>query len=270
MSIKTKKERTDATSMQHTCYLYAPLLQQFRSNLKKDVGNSAQTWIPFECSLLFRYEFATLTTHTRYIFVAILLYCGMRGIDEIPTDTAFLANTFSVDARTIPKSLEELKICGLLLERKKERLEKEQTEREKEGASARVSVSSENHSENGSKNQSKEAVQNIIERTTSEFTLDECKRYVKEEISNGASISNPNALAMSMYKTGTSDSFIKARLYPEQAELEQYGQPIQFTDNPCSVCFGGKQADIGDNRFGKCLHCRNEKGQPTGSEPITV
>ena len=256
--------------MQHICYLYAPLLQQFRSNLKKDVGNSAQTWIPFECSLLFRYEFATLTTHTRYIFVGILLYCGLRGIDEIPEDTAFLANTLSVDARTIPKSLEELKNAKLLLERKKEREEKEQTDRKKETPAARVSVNDEKLSKTESENEEKEVGQiNGSGRKHSEFSLDECKKYVEAEIKDGRNIENPNALAMKLFNTGQSDSFIKARLYPQQAAVEQFGEPVQFSKYPCAVCFGAKQADIGDNRFGKCPHCKNEKGIATGFEPIS-
>jgi hypothetical protein len=269
MTRKTKNNNMDATSMQHICYLYAPLMQQFRSNLKKNVANSAQTWLPIECNLILRYEFATLTTHTRYIFVAILLYCGARGTDEIPEDTAFLANALAVDARTIPKSLEELKNAKLLLEREKEREEKEQTDRKKESASARVSVSSGNLSQNENENEEKEVVQKNGEGNTSSFSLEECRRYVEAEIKDGATIQNANALAMKLFKTGQADGFIKARLYPEQATLDQYGEPVKFSEYPCKVCFGAKQAEIDGNRFGKCTHCKNEKGQPTGFEPIS-
>lgn len=119
-----------AASLQQNCYKTVPLLRKFRSYLRKEVANLPQTWLPIECSLLIRYEFATLSPQTRYIFVAILLYCGARGVDEIPVDTRFLANALAVDERMLKKSLEELEISGLLLERKKDREDRKDTDRQ--------------------------------------------------------------------------------------------------------------------------------------------
>ncbi len=259
-----------ATKLQQICYKSVPILKDLRGYLRKDVANLPQIWMPIETNLIFRYEFATLSPQTRYIFVAILLFCGSRGVDEIPADTTFLASALNVDARMLKKSLEELEISGLLVERKKDREEKEQTDRQKESASARVSVNDEILSENEAENEEKEAVQKNGDGNGSQFSLEECLRYVEEEVRKGATIQNANALAMKLYKTGQSDSFIKARLYPKEAERDQYGDPTQFTDQPCSVCFGAKMADIEGKGYGKCPHCRNEKGEATGFEPSEI
>ncbi len=272
-----------AASVPHIRYLYAPLLQQFRGNLTKNVANSPQTWIPIECSLLVRYEFSTLSTHTRYIYVAILLYCGMRGTDEIPTDTAFLANALAVDARTIPKSLEELEKTKLLLERKKERREKEhptQTDGDdRNGAENGVGVvcdfksfsgtkpeaASENESESESENISdQKALESRSHR--SRFTLEDCLKYAKQS----DHVKNPNALANNLYQTGNGDAFIMAMLYPNEAKAEEakiYGQPIGFTNEPCSICFGAKMSDVDNKGYRKCVHCKDERGKSTGFEP---
>ncbi len=158
MANKTKKSEIDAASVQHQYdtdaasvkqirYLSAPLLQKFRANLNKNVANMPQTWLPMEVSLLIRYEFCTLSTHTRYIFVAILLHCAARGTDEIPVDTAFLANALAVDPRTIPKSISELENSKLLRERKTERAEGRDTDRQTEGVSVNIKNLSENEDE---------------------------------------------------------------------------------------------------------------------------
>lgn len=265
-SQRTRNER--ATNVQPVRYLFVPLLQQFRRHLRKDFTKSTpQTWIPVECSLLVRYEFATCSLQTRYIFVAILLYCGMRGTDEIPTDARFLSSSLGADARTIEKSLVELEKLDLLRERKKEREEKDrQTE------SSVVSVDSLNSfQEDSENNQSNE---NEKERLAnkSQFTIEECLKYVELCQSKGDDIKNAKALAMNLFKTGEADAFILSTLYPQQQEeidRETYGEPRQFSaDEPCRVCFGAKMANPDGKGFRKCEHCLDEKGKATGWNPL--
>lgn len=272
-SQRTRDEQ--ATNARRTRYLYAPIMQKFRGYLKKDVANAPQIWMPIECNLLFRYEFAACSLQTRYLFVAILLYCGARGTDEIPVDIRFLSNALNADARTIGKSLEELEIIGLLAERKKERgferEDKKDTDRQKETDENGVSVDSENLFQNESENQSKNGlVKKDSNGHLSQFTIEECLRYVEKCQSKGDAIKNPKALATNLYQTGTADSFILSTLYPEraaEAEREVYGEPVQFTDEPCRVCFGAKMSDADGKGFRKCVHCQNERGKSTGFEP---
>lgn len=290
MAKKPKKLSTDATSVQHICdtdatsvrhirYLYAPLLGKFRANLNKNVADMPQTWLPMEVSLLIRYEFCTLSTHTRYIFVAILLYCAARGTDEIPVDTAFLANALAVDARTIQKSISELENSKLLLERKKERspekeIEKD-TDRQKESVSVDDSNSFQNEdakreNENGLlKNGSSPETSNGKSKH-SQFSIEECLKYVEVCQSKGDKIENARALASHLHKSGEADAFIMATLYPVQQETldrEKFGAPIKFTNQPCSVCFGAKMADTDGKGYRACEHCKNERNKSTGFEP---
>ncbi len=257
-------------------YAFVPLSQQFRRHTKK---NDAKIWIPIECSLLIRYEFAALSPQTRYIFVAILLYCGMRGVDEIPLDTKFMASALIVDERTLKKSFDELLFSKLLLDREKEREKEKNTQTDRENAS-RVSVDSENLSEEEAeeKAEEKEVYKNEASSGNgsnensklSKFTIEECLRYVEKEIGDGATIQNPKALATKLFKTGEADSFIMARLYPDkqsEIDLQAFGEPRIFTDNPCSVCLGAKMADTDGAGYRKCEHCRNERGKATGLEP---
>jgi hypothetical protein len=47
------------------------------------------------------------------------------------------------------------------------------------------------------------------------FSREECLQYVLKLKEEGAAINNPNAYAMTLYKSGESDAFIRAKLYPE-------------------------------------------------------
>lgn len=301
--------------------LFVPIMQKFRGYLKKDVANAPQIWMPIECNLLFRYEFAACSLQTRYLFVAIVLYCGARGTDEIPVDIRFLANALNADARTIGKSLEELEKFGLLLERKKDRgFEREEfkdTDRQTESAGARVCVDDSNLSKTKAENQSSlsngnpprdvfnengnhsneslidvdarrvagsintSTHQSINQSTTrtseptgrgkhSEFSIEECLRYVEVCQSKGERVQSPKALARNLFDTGSSDAFIMQTLYPERAEereAKQFGAPIRFTTNPCATCFGAKLADTDGKGYRACPNCKNERGMTTGYEP---
>jgi hypothetical protein len=259
-------------------YTFAPLLQKFRQNLSKNVADSPQTWLPIETSLLIRYEFAALSPQTRYVFLAILLYCGARGTDEVPMDVRFLANALAVDERLLKKSLDELEFSKLLLEREKERREKkhtEQTDGENENgvvvggnfnSFSEPKAEAENQTENKAVfNKSDSAVSNKPSHL-SRFTMEECLKYAKQ--SDG--VKNPNALANNLYQTGNADAFIMAMLYPVDAlaaERETFGDPTKFTDEPCSICFGAKMSDVDGKGYRKCVHCKDERGKSTGFEP---
>jgi hypothetical protein len=282
MTTKTKKSRKNvanprrirdesATNPRRIRYAFAPILQQFREHTRK---NEARLWIPIETSLLTRYEFAALSPQTRYAFVAILLYCGANGIDEIPLDSKFMSKVLIIDERTLRKSFDELLFAKLLQERKEREIRKEQTDRQES-----VSVISENLSRNGSENKESflkedSTISNANGNSKhSQFTIEECLRYVEAEITKGATINNPKALARNLFNSGEADSFIRAALYPEQQkeiELKQFGEPTAFTDLPCSVCFGAKMADADGKGYRPCEHCRNERGKPTGYKPEEI
>lgn len=245
-----------AANAEQTGYLYVPLFNQFRRNLRRDfTKNEPSTWIPVECSLLVCYEFAACSLQTRYIFVAILLLCGMRGTDKIPADTRFLAKALAADARTIKKSIAELLDANLLLDREKDR-EIEKIRAPAERKSGAESVDSENFPQtNGHK---------------SEFSLEECFKYVEICKTKGENIRSAKGLANHLYKTGDADAFILATLYPkqlEEAEREIYGEPRQFSDEPCAVCFGSKMEVVEGRGARPCPNCKNEKGQNTGKQP---
>ena len=259
-----------------TRFLFVPYIRQMREKLRKDVGNTAQFWIPVETSLLIQYNFVTLLPHSRYIYVAILLHCGATGSEEIPTDTRFLANIFGVDERTISKSLDELENAKLLVERKKEREEKTHTTEQTDDSES-VVVSVDFNSFSGTKtkgeteNQSEEKTfgsnsDPAVNGNRSRFTLKDCLKYA--QASDG--VKNPNALANNLFQTGNADAFIMAMLYPndaKEADAKVYGQPINFKSEPCSICFGAKLADTDGKGYRKCVHCKNERGQATGFEP---
>lgn len=295
MTTKTKKLRKNvanvqptrdesATNVQRTRYAYAPILSEFRAHTKK---NEARLWIPIETNLISRYEFAACSLPTRYIFVAIVLYCAGNGIDEIPLDAKFMANVLVADPRTIEKSFVELLSKNLLQERIEKTDRKEKTDRQDapdapvcvddfnsfsesrngNGKSEEVFFTEDSaashqsakifESENGKANQSK-------------FSIEECKRYVELEIKDGASIANANALAMKLFKTGQSDAFIFSKLFPKEAALaaaQSFGEPIKFTNEPCSVCFGAKMSDTDGNGYRACANCKDERGKATGYEP---
>lgn len=243
------------TNAEQTGYLFVPLFNRFRRNLRRDfVKNESATWIPVECSLLVCYEFAACSLQTRYIFVAILLLCGMRGSDKIPADPRFLAKALAADRRTVEKSIRELLGANLLAERKTDREKDERrTDREKEAAAGA-----------GSDNLSK------TNGHRSQFSLEECLKYVQICETKGEKIISPKGLANHLYKTGDADAFILAALYPkklEEAEREIYGEPRRFLDEPCRTCFGSKMEVVEGKGARPCPNCKNEKGHSTGREP---
>ena len=275
-SPRTRDERaTNAQRVVHEPqtirYAYAPILQQFRAHTKK---NEARLWIPIETNLVSRYEFAACSLPTRYIFVAILLYCAGNGIDEIPLDAKFMSSVLVADFRTIEKSFVELLSKNLLQERK-ERIERiEQTDRQ-DTLEAAVSVSDLNlfeikeQSQNGLLKKELALVQTNGNKQ-SMYSIEECLKYVEFCQTKGEKIQSPKALANHLSKSGEADSFIMQTLYPKDAEaiaLETFGEPFEFINEPCTVCFGAKMADVDGKGFRACVNCINERGQATGKEP---
>ncbi len=92
-------------------YLYIPMMEEFFRNKRK---NDALVWIPVPCSLLFREDFQLICSQSRYIFVAFMLICGIRGKNEIPFNIKYLAQISGVDRRTMSKAIDEL-LCAKML-----------------------------------------------------------------------------------------------------------------------------------------------------------
>jgi len=86
----------------------------------------------------------------------------------------------------------------------------------------------------------------------------------------GEPVKNAKGLASHLYKTGEADAFILAALHPEKTrekEIEIYGEPRRFTDEPCSVCFGSKMEVVEGRGARPCPNCKNERNHSTGKQP---
>ncbi len=108
-----------------------------------------------------------------------------------------------------------------------------------------------------------------VRANKSKFSLDDCVRYAKTQ----PGITNPNGWAIKHHRTGESDAFILAALYPErlkEVNEEKYGAPRQFSTDICTNCFGAKMANQNGKGYSHCRHCQNEKGVSTGFEPFQV
>lgn len=277
VSPKIKRIRDEsATEPRRIRYAFAPILRQFRAHTRK---NEARLWIPIETNLISRYEFATLSPQCRYVFVAILLYCAGNGIDEIPLDAKFMSSVLSVDFRTIENSFVELLFQNLLQERKEREEKKEPTDRTDAAGAGAVCVVSENLFQDEAEAESR-SKSNLVKGDFagtlhgipkhSQFSLEECLKYVGICEGKGEKIQSPNALANHLFKSASADALIMATLYPErlaEAEAQSFGEPVKFSGEKCSVCFGVKLADPDGKGFRKCEHCKNERGKATGFEP---
>lgn len=256
-----------------------PRLQKFFKNKQK---NTSLMWIPVESALIFDTSFQELTIPTRAIFIQLLLLCGVHGNYEIPLNIKYLAGILGVNRCRIRSSLGELFSTGLCVEnttpRETERKERKEeystdsTERESVAAVERGVIS-----DFGIRNAdlgletTKADTKAESRNHNSNFTIEECLRYVEICRSKGEDIKNPKGLANHLFQTGNADAFILAALYPkkqEEIERETYGKPRQFTDEPCKSCYGAKMADTDGKGFRKCTHCRDEKGKATGFEPV--
>lgn len=263
-------------------------------------------WIKLYCSLLDDYEFAQLRDQTKFHAVGLMLLAS-RLNNKFPSDEPWLRakinatekidleklleieflevaedgkngkNTAAkkdINARKLQKtkadsasttfSYDEIPASA---EEKREEEMKTHTQ-QKRGDSAPelkteetvVCVNSENFSEkrNGHK---------------SEFSLEDCLAYVKICETKGEPVKNAKGLASHLYKTGEADAFILAALHPEKSrekEIEIYGEPRRFTDEPCTVCYGSKMEVVEGRGARPCPNCKNEKGHSTGKKPEGV
>jgi len=277
MKNETNAPRTRGKSAAnpHEKMLTVPLFNKFRAQVRREFAeDSAASWIPVECSLLIRYEFAACSLPTRYIFVAILLLCGLRGSDKVPANTRYLSNALAADERSIKKALAELIRANLLSEREQiERIDIKDTQTQTD-ETLLLSVNQFNPFKTENQNQNRDEKGNSTNGHSSKFSIDECLQYVEQCRRNGDNITNAQGLARSLFQSGTSDSFILAALYPERLAEQQaqqtreiYGEPVPFSDELCAVCFGAKMEIVKDKGARICEHCKDERGKPTGFEP---
>jgi hypothetical protein len=103
----------------------------------------------------------------------------------------------------------------------------------------------------------------------SEFSTDEIGRYVDHCIAQGQLVRNRAALITKLKQTGDADEFILEFLKPKEFALEKFGEPRKFHDTPCQVCFGSKMEIVKDKGSRLCPHCVDERGRPTGKEPLS-
>lgn len=261
-----------------------PKLQNFFKNKKK---NTSLIWIPVETALIFDTNFQQLSTPTKAVFLQLFLLCGVLGNCELPFNINYLSRMLGVNRCRIRDSLSELFETGLCVvkmtprEREREKEQKEQTDRQEENAALGVvsCVDLENSKDERRKtnlelqiSDSKiEDQKSNFKNQTSQFSIEECLKYVEICKSKGDEIKNAKALAMNLFKTGEADAFILATLYPikqKEIDRETYGEPRQFTEEPCKVCYGARLANPDGRGFRKCSHCFDEKGKPTGLEPL--
>jgi hypothetical protein len=203
-------------------------------------------WIKVYSKMLDDYSFHLLPDSTKFHCVGLMLLAS-RLDNILPNDRFWLGHKIGANS--------EIDI-NLLIEF--EFLEFSDSE-EKQKPSACVSENEEipkkpekpSQSPNGHKSQ---------------FSLAECLKYA--ESCDG--IKNPRGLANSIFKSGESDYLILKTLYPERVAAEdekQFGPKREFTDEPCTVCFGGKMKVVESKGAKPCDHCQNEKGKSTGLEP---
>lgn len=254
-------------------------------------------WIKLHCAILDDYEFCEIADETKFHAVALMLLAS-RLNNKFPDDEAWLRRKINANSEINLKLLLEIGFlevvkCAVIAcnpkqtkdksvkqpkklrnaeqNRTEENRKEHNTTQQTEDENVVVVCDFENSSEDKAENQSSLLKNDFTGNGhLSEFGLNDCLRYVERCQLEGQSITNPKGLATTLYQTGKADAFIRATLYPEQqAEVDKriFGEPIQFSDEPCRVCFGAKMADADGRGFRACEHCRNERGKSTGFEP---
>ncbi len=261
-------------------------------------------WIKLYCSILEDYDFARLPDETKFHAVGLMLLAS-RSNNKFPEDEEWLRAKINANSKINLQTLLEIQFLEVLSDKKgaktdenfdgkrttnagkskktKDKFASTTFQEAKSCASAEHSRTEENktHTEQTRDDDStppeeENAVRVNFENQAktnghrSQFSLDECLRYVSICESKGEPIKNAKGLANHLYKTGDSDAFILATLYPEkreEAEREIYGEPRKFLDEPCAVCFGSKMEVVEGKGARLCLNCKNEKGHSTGKQP---
>jgi hypothetical protein len=249
-------------------------------------------WIKLYCSILDDYEFAQIPDETKFHAVGLMLLAS-RLNNKFPEDEPWLRQKINANSQINIKLLLEIGFLDVIkgsrsnekksfngcksLKRNGKSVTQNKRQRSVEQNTTEENITEHNTTEHGEafgvecvdlENQNSKSE---IRNHKSEFSIDECFRYVEICRAKGEEVKNAKGLANHIFKTGEADSFIQAALYPERfAEVEKirYGEPRQFSDEPCKVCFGAKMANPDGKGFRKCEHCRDEKGKATGLEPI--
>lgn len=261
-------------------------------------------WIKLYCSILEDYDFARLPDETKFHAVGLMLLAS-RSNNKFPDDEEWLRAKINANSKINLQILLEIEFLQIISDKKgaetDENFDGERTTNarkskktkdefasatfkdEKNCASAEHNRTEEKrtHTEqtrgdDSTSPEGEKAVRVNLENSSqknghrSQFSLDECLKYVRICESKGEPIKNAKGLANHLYKTGDSDAFILATLYPEkreEAEREIYGEPRKFMDEPCAVCFGSKMEVVEGRGARNCPNCKNERGQSTGKQP---
>lgn len=261
-------------------------------------------WIKLYCSILEDYEFQQLADAAKFHLIGLMLLAS-RLSNRFPDDSVWLASKIGASEKIEIEILIESGFLEVVSDKKEvktdENFDGKRTtnarkskktkdefasatfKTDENGASAEHSREEEKriHTEQTRGDDSKsleeeKAVRVNLENSSktnghrSQFSLEECLRYVQICETKGEPIKNAKGLANHLYKTGDADAFILATLYPErnrEKEIEIYGEPRKFTDEPCAVCFGSKMEVVEGRGARPCLNCKNEKGHSTGKQP---
>ncbi len=262
-------------------------------------------WIKLYCSILEDYDFARLPDETKFHAVGLMLLAS-RSNNKFPEDEVWLRAKINAEKEINLEVLLEIEFLEVISDKKgakkdenfdgkrttnarkskktKDEFASATFQEAKSCASAEHSRTEENktHTEQTRAALSPDdvkdetAVRVNFENQAktnghlSQFSLDECLKYVRICEAKGEPIKNAKGLANHLYKTGDSDAFILATLYPEKrekAEREIYGEPRKFSDEPCAVCFGSKMEVVVGRGARPCPNCKNERGQNTGKQP---
>jgi len=260
-------------------------------------------WIKLYCSLLDDYEFAQLADETKFHAVGLMLLAS-RLNNKFPDDETWLRAKINAEKRIDLEKLLEINFLEIAEMEKTGRkpAAKNQTNARKsnktnddsastEFSDGETSDSAEEKREEEKRTHTQQkrgddapeekteekAVCVILENFPengnghrSEFSLEDCFAYVKICETKGEPVKNAKGLASHLYKTGEADAFILAALHPEKTrekEIEIYGEPRRFTDEPCSVCYGSKMEVVEGRGARPCPNCKNEKNHSTGKQP---
>lgn len=261
-------------------------------------------WIKLHCSILDDYNFSALPDETKFHAVGLMLLAS-RLNNKFPDDEAWLRQKIGANSEINLKILLEIRFLEVIREEKPDaknatnarksnktngelasailddaencdsaeqnRTEENRTEhnttQQSENETRRAEADAKNvvvcDFGNSSKTYEENGNPKTVNKNGSMFSLADCLKYARQS----ENVKNPEGLANTLFKTGSADALIMAKLYPEEAAREQFGAPIKFTDEPCTACFGAKMSDVDGKGFRACLHCKNERGKSTGFEP---
>lgn len=254
-------------------------------------------WIKLHCAILEDYEFQQLRDAAKFHIVGLSLLAS-RLNNRFPDDAKWLAAKIGATEEIEIETLIESGFLEVIREEKAEKSAQEINGCKPQKTKDESASAIENELENAASpehnrteenkthtEQTRAALSEEKEETAvrvnfenfpkqnghrSQFSLDECLKYVQICAREGEPVKNAKGLASHLYKTGDSDAFILATLYPEKradAMREIYGEPRKFTEEPCAVCFGSKMEVVSGRGARPCPHCKNERGHSTGKQP---